>query len=97
MKRYKVSRNLDTEVSYFVTNTDNARHDAWEGEDVDLMDALEERYTKLLELEADIARGNDGCFTVSSKNYLLAVECRDMYRMRHDTGILNHRLLSGII
>lgn len=93
MKRYCVSRELDTEVDYFVTKADNARYDAQEIGDYDLLDALEEKYKRLLDLQRDLSIDGKGVFTVSSKNYAIAIECRDLYRHRHDSGLFSHPLL----
>ena len=83
MKRYPVSRCLDVEVDYFVTKTDNDRFDAQEDGDYYLLKVLEEKFARLLELQDDLAINGEGIFTVSSKFYLLAVECRDLYRAKH--------------
>jgi len=82
-KRYRVSRNLDTEVSYATTKIENALHEALEGADDIFIGVLESRFNKLLDLEKDLSIDSAGVFCVSSRYYELACECRDYYRMKH--------------
>ena len=88
MKRYMISIQLDVEVDYFITKIDNARFDAQPNNDFDLLDSPEEKFARLLELEEDLIINGDGVFTVSSKNYLLAKECRDAYRLKYPDNFI---------
>lgn len=81
-KYYPISKELDLEVSYFVTKIDNARFEAQENGDMELLDSSEEKFTALLELEDNLIF-KEGCFYVESKYYLLATECKNAYRLRH--------------
>jgi len=83
MKKYQVSRTLDVEVDYFIVKTENLVFDALEAGDMETFEVINQRFQKLLELEEDMHMGNNGVFTVSSKNYSLAVDCREAYRLLH--------------
>ena len=78
-----VSRTLDVEVDYFVTKIDNARFEAQANNEFVLLNILEEKFQELLDVQTDLVINKDGVFTVSSKNYLLAIECTNAYRINH--------------
>lgn len=84
MKRYRVSKELDLEVSYFLTKAENkmreAIHHVISQEE---FDNLEAHIDQLTRLERDMSVDSEGVFTVTSNYYKLACECRDNYRATH--------------
>ena len=84
MKRYAVSKYLDAEVEYFVTKTENAIFDAQTVDNFSWMEELEQKLEMLVDLQEDMSIDRSGTFTVSSWYYPLAVECRDVYREKHN-------------
>lgn len=84
MKRYRVSKELDLEVSYFLTKAENKmmeaiRHVISQKE----FDNLEAHIDNLTLLQRDMYPDSAGVFTVSSDYYKLACGCRDCYRAIH--------------
>lgn len=85
-KMYSVSKALDVEVDYFVTKAYLAMRDAEEESfeecDFSRLEALEEKYDKLVDLQKSLIYKN-GCFFVDSEHYELARECKNAYRRVH--------------
>lgn len=82
MKRYKVSKELDVEVEYFVVKVENKLFQAQEDDDYDEIHDLEVELEALEELQDDFVV-EDGVYMVSGPHYELAVKCRDKYRALH--------------
>lgn len=84
MKRYRVSKELDLEVSYFLTKAENKMREAIRHViSREEFDNLELHIDQLARLERDMCIDSEGVFTASSNYYKLACECRDRYRAIH--------------
>ena len=91
MKRYMISRQLDVEFDYFITKIDNARFDAQSNNDFDLLDSLERKFARLLELEEDLIINGDGVFTLQKWSES-AKECMTLPSATFTLGNLIRRL-----
>lgn len=82
-KRYRISRSLDSEVDYYTTKIKNERYFAIEINDFDYVEFADIMLEKLSKVEQDMMINENGIFTVSSDNFILAIECRNAYRQIH--------------